>query len=121
MDLINSSTQKNAFQPVPQEQRTMAMLLWLLNIFTGLIGPLIIWLIKKDESPFINQQGKNYWNYVISYFIYGIAATLLCFILIGFLILPILVIASTVYSIIAIVKTNQGEDYEVPLSIRFIK
>ena len=45
------------------DAKTMGMLAHLLVIFTGFIGPLIIWLIKKDQSPFVNQQGKEALNW----------------------------------------------------------
>ncbi|MCD9067465.1 DUF4870 domain-containing protein [Staphylococcus pasteuri] len=121
MNLQNQSKNPNQFLPIKQEEKTMAMLIWILNIFTGFIGPLIIWLIKKDESEYINQQGKNYLNYVISYGIYVIASFILTIVLIGYIPLFILSIAGFVYSIIGIISVNKGEDFVVPLTIELIK
>lgn len=121
MNFVNASKDPEMFQNVPQDDKTMATVMWFLNFFTSFIGPLIIWLIKKDESPYINQQGKNYLNYAISYAIYSVASYILTLILIGFIPLFLLSIASIVYTILAIIAVNKGEDYVVPLSIQFIK
>ncbi|RZI00147.1 DUF4870 domain-containing protein [Staphylococcus condimenti] len=121
MDFVNDSKNPQAFHDVPQNDRTMAMLIWILNIVTGFIGPLIIWLIKKDESPYVNQQGKNYFNFAISYAIYSIGASILTIILIGYIAIFLIWVACIVYTIIGIVATNKGEDFVVPLSIPIIK
>ena len=104
-----------------QDERVMAMLIYVLSLFTTIIAPLIIWLMKKDESEFINTHGKEYFNFFISYTIYTIVACLLMLILIGFLLVPILAVMWLVFSIIAAVKAYNGEYYVIPLTIRFIK
>ena len=89
--------------------------------FGNILGPLIIWLIKKDEMPTVDQHGKESLNFQISMTIYGLVAGLLTFVLIGFLLLPIVVIAQIVFVVIASIKANNGEAYRYPLTIRFIK
>lgn len=89
--------------------------------FGNILGPLIIWLIKKDEMPVIDTQGKESLNFQISITIYALVSGLLCVILIGFLLLAILIIAQIVLTIIASLKANNGEFYHYPLTIRFIK
>lgn len=121
MNLQNQSKNPHAFPNVSQNDKTIAMLIWILTIFTGFIGPLIIWLIKKDESEFINQQGKNYLNYAISYSVYLIISYILTLVLIGFIPLVVLSIAGFVYTIIGIVTVNKGEDFVVPLTFELIK
>ena len=121
MDFVNDSKNPQKFHEVPQSDRTMAMLIWILNLVTSFIGPLIIWLMKKDESPYINQQGKNYFNFAISYTIYAFVSWILTIILIGYIPLFILSIAGLAYTIIGIVTTNKGEDFVVPLSLPIIK
>lgn len=54
------------------DENIMAMLIYLLSLFTSIIGPLIIWLLKKDESKLVDRAGKNYLNYTISYIIWSI-------------------------------------------------
>ncbi len=110
-----------------KEARTWAMLCHL-GVFAGniipfghIIAPLVIWLIKKDESPFVDDQGKESLNFQISMTIYFIIALLLMFVFIGFILLPALVIFDLVIVIVAAVKVNEGVKYRYPLSIRFIK
>jgi uncharacterized Tic20 family protein len=89
--------------------------------FGNMIVPLVIWLIKKNELPFVDEQGKESLNFQISMTIYGIIAGLLCYVFIGFVLLPILLVANIVLVIIATVKTSRGEGYRYPLTIRIIK
>ncbi len=89
--------------------------------FGNIAVPLVIWLVKKNEFPFVDEQGKESLNFQISMTIYGIIAGLLCYIVIGFVLLPVLVVANIVLIIIATVKTNKGEGYRYPFTIRVIK
>lgn len=103
------------------DERLLAMLVYVTSFFTTIIGPIIIWLIKREESAFIDYHGKEYLNFVISYFVYGIVAALSMLILIGFLLAPIVGIAAFVFTIIAAVKAYNGEMYRIPLIFRLIK
>jgi len=102
------------------EDRTMAMICHLLGL-VGFLGPLIIWLIKKDESPVVNQHGKEALNFQLSILIYSMVAGLLTVILIGMVLLPAIGIFGLVMVIVAAVKANKGEDFKYPLCIRLIK
>jgi uncharacterized Tic20 family protein len=84
------------------------------------LGPLIVWLIKRGESAEIDANGKESLNFQISMLIYHAVAIILCFVLIGIPILIALWIADIVFTIIASVKTSQGEFYRYPMTIRFI-
>jgi uncharacterized protein len=86
-----------------------------------ILGPLIVWLIKKDQYPFVDRQGKESLNFQITMTLCGVVAWLLVFVLIGFLLLPAVFIFNVVMVILAAVKANRGEDVRYPLSIRFIK
>ena len=87
----------------------------------NILGPLVIWLIKKNEIPAVDRHGKESLNFQISMVIYGIVAGLLAFIVIGIPILIGLGIADLVLVIIASIKVNNGEEFEYPITIRFIK
>lgn len=87
----------------------------------NIVAPLVIWLIKREDSPFIDEQGKESLNFQISMTIYGVVGALLCFLLIGFVVLPVLLIADVILIIIAAIKANNGESYRYPLTIRFVK
>jgi hypothetical protein len=85
------------------------------------VGPLIIWLLKREEHPFIDHQGKEAINFQISMVIYGaIIAPTLC-IVIGFFLLPLLFVTDVILIIIAAVSASKGEPYRYPLTIRLVK
>ena len=85
-----------------------------------LIGPLVIWLFKKEDDPFIDDQGKEAVNFQITMFIGLIVSGLLMLVLIGFVLMPIVGIMMVVFPIIGALKANQGELYRYPVSFRFI-
>ncbi|MBN1591912.1 MAG: DUF4870 domain-containing protein [Candidatus Coatesbacteria bacterium] len=89
--------------------------------FGNIILPLVFWIIRKDESAFVDDQGKESLNFQISLSIYFIIAGLLGLILIGFFMLPIIGVFGVICVIIAAMKANKGEKYRYPLCIRFIK
>ena len=83
--------------------------------------PLAIWLIKRADNPEIDATGKEVLNFQISFSIYFLIAGALCWILIGFLILPIFLIIWLICTILAAVRTSNGESYRYPMTIRFLK
>ena len=90
-------------------------------VIGSVIGPLIVWQIKKDEFGFVNDQGKEAVNFQISILIYVIVSAVLCLTCIGFVLLPAVYIFDLIFLLIAAVKANDGECYRYPLTIRFIK
>jgi len=90
-------------------------------VIGSVIGPLIVWQIKKDEFGFVADQGKEAVNFQISILIYAIVSGLLCFACVGFVLLPAVYIFDLIFLLIAAVKANDGEHYRYPLTIRFIK
>src|SRR5689334_11748905 len=100
----------------------LAHLTSLLGLATGMffLGPLVVWLLKKDEHPFIDEQGKESLNFQISMLIYEVVAALLLCVLVGIVLLPILLVIHVVLVIIASIKVSSGEDYRYPLTIRFL-
>ena len=90
--------------------------------FVGnIVGPLILWQIKKDEYPFVGEQGKEAVNFQISMTIYGLISAVLSFVCIGFFLLAAVGVVDLVFLLIAAVKANNGQHYRYPLTIRFIK
>ena len=87
----------------------------------SVIGPLIVWQIKKDLGPFVDQNGKEALNFQITMLICGIIAGLLCFLCVGMFLLPAVAIFDLVFLIIAAIKASNGESYRYPLSIRLVK
>lgn len=121
MNLQNNSANPLAFQNVSQEDKNMAMIMWILSFFTSFIGPLLIWVMKKDESAYLNQQGKNCLNFIISYGIYVVISTILTAIVIGALFLIVIGIATVIYIILGVMASNKGEDFKVPFTFEFLK
>ncbi len=115
---------KDVWKPsgeVSKDARMWAMLCHLLGLFTCFIGPLIIWLIKKDEDPFIDNQGKEALNFQITIAIASIVSALLAAICVGVFLGIAVWILDLIFCIVASVKANSGEAYRYPVSIRFIK
>jgi uncharacterized protein len=86
-----------------------------------ILGPLIVWLAKRNDSPEINEHGKESLNFQISMLIYNVIAAVLCLVLIGFIILPILHILNLVLVIVASIQASEGKFYRYPITIRLIK
>ena len=96
-------------------------LLGLFFHFLGhLLGPLIVWLVKRGDSPEIDAHGKESLNFQLSMLIYDAIAAILCIVLIGIPILIILWIVNTVFVIIASIRASEGQLYRYPLTIRFL-
>ena len=89
--------------------------------FGNIIGPLLVWQLKKDLGPFVEQNGKEAVNFQITIAIVGLVCTMLMFALVGFLLLPVLGLYWLILTIIAGVKANEGVAYRYPFTIRFIK
>jgi uncharacterized protein len=100
----------------------LAHLSALFGLIIGLnwLGPLVVYLVKKDEHPFIADQSREALNFNLSVFIYVLVSIVLIFIVIGFLLLPVIGIAWLILTIIASVRANNGEAYRYPLTIKFV-
>ncbi len=89
--------------------------------FGWILGPLIIWLIKKDEIDFVNEEGKEALNFQLTVLIgFAIGAVTTC-IGIGVFILVGVAIMDLIFIFIASVKVNTGQHYKYPINIRFFK
>jgi uncharacterized protein len=89
--------------------------------FGNILGPLVVWLIKKDTMPFVDEQGKESLNFQITIAIAGVICVILMFVLIGILLAFALGICFLIFTIIAAVAANKGESYRYPFVIRLIK
>lgn len=99
----------------------LAALLGYIVPFGNILGPLVIWLIMRDDAPFIDVQGKESLNFQISISLYAVIATILTVLLIGFALLIALGIANLLFVTIASVKAGKGELYRYPCTIRFVR
>jgi uncharacterized protein len=120
-------------QPLPQmpppaasasEERTWAMAAHLAAFaghfvpFGHIFGPLIVWVLKKDQFPLVNDQGKESMNAQISFTIYFLVS--LCTCLLGIPLFLAVWVFDIVIVIIAAIKASEGQCYRYPMIIRFI-
>ena len=98
----------------------LAMLAHLITFISSFIGPLVIYLVKRDESAFVGDQAKEVLNFHLSVLIYFAAAFLSLFVFIGFVLLPALGVFVFVVTIVGAIRAYEGNAYRYPLCIRFI-
>jgi len=89
--------------------------------FGGIIGPIICWISRKDESAWVDANGKASLNFQISMLLYTVLVIPLCFIIVGIPILVGLVILDAVCVIVASVRAAKGEVFKYPISIPSIQ
>ncbi len=89
--------------------------------FGNIIGPLLVWQLKKEDGQLIDDQGKESVNFQITVSIAMLVSALLTLILIGFLLMFVIGLGALILVVIAAIKANDGEAYRYPLTLRFIK
>ena len=108
------------------DERTWAMFCHLSTFagyvipFGNVLGPLIIWLIKKDQYALVDDQGKEAINFQISVLLYFFISAVLCLVIVGFLMLIAVAVFDLVMTVIATIRANAGERYRYPMTIRFV-
>lgn len=110
--------------PQPQsalsDEKTMALLAHVLTLFTGFIGPLIIYLVARDDQPFIKHHAAEALNFQITVVIGYVISFVLMFVVIGFVTFAAIWVAAIVFAIIAAIAANRGEWYRYPVNIRLV-
>ncbi len=125
-DQPNPSTEGLGIEENPTA-RNMAMLCHILALagflipFGNIIGPLVLWLIKREEFPFVDDQGKESVNFQITVSIAAIISAILTMIFIGILLLFLVAIGSLVLIIIAALESSKGKAYRYPFCLRLIR
>jgi uncharacterized protein len=99
----------------------LSVLLGTVAPIIGLAAPIVIWQMKKDEMPIIDVHGKNVMNWIISFVIYCAGSIVLAIVLIGIPLLLALAAVSIIFPIIGGIKANNGEVWQYPLSMKFLK
>jgi len=89
--------------------------------FASILGPLVVWLLKRDQSPYVDDQGKEAVNFQISMALYALLIVPTVCIIIGYVLLPVLALVHVILMVMAALKANQGENYRYPLTLRFVK
>ena len=95
--------------------------IFVIPLVGNIVAPLVIWQLKKDDDPFIDDQGKEAVNFQISITIYSIISMLLFVACVGPFLLGAVVIVDLILLLIAAVKANNGQAYNYPFTIRLIK
>jgi len=121
----NLNTTPNASSDKDARMWSMILHLSMLSNFVipiaGIIAPIVIWQIKKDEYPIVDVHGKHAVNWIITAFILSVISFILIFAVVGFFLLGALAICSVVFPIIAGIKANNGEVWKYPLTFQFLK
>jgi hypothetical protein len=118
--------------PNPESQARMWHMLCHLSALAGfvgvplgnILGPLLVWQIKKNEFPSVDAHGKAALNFQITVTLALLVCLASFFLCIGILLFPLLILlglAGLIFPIIAGIKANNGEDYKYPYSIEFVK
>lgn len=97
-----------------------ALAAFLIPFGGSIAGPLIIWLLKRNESSFIDENGKEAVNFQITMAIAAFIAGILVFVAVGFVLLPIVGVVWLVLTIIGAVKASDGQRYKYPFALRLI-
>ncbi|WP_395753083.1 DUF4870 domain-containing protein [Prosthecobacter sp.] len=106
---------------VSQDEKTLGIVMHVLCLVGfPILGPLIVWLVKKDQSTYLDRQGRELLNFQISYLLYAFASGLLCLILIGIPLLFAVGVATIVLTIVGVVNASEGKVYRFPLTIRLL-
>jgi uncharacterized Tic20 family protein len=116
-----STQQSSEVVAVSQDSKNIGMLCHLLGLFTSFIGPLILWLIKKDEDKFVDSQGKEALNFQITVILAMIASAILTVVIIGAFLWFATVVCNLIFCILACVAASKGEDYRYPICLRLVK
>ena len=107
--------------PASNDEKNLGIIMHLLCLIgLPVIGPLVVWLIKKDQSPYLDAQGRELLNFQISYAVYGFVAFLSFFVLIGIVLFPAVMLAALILTIVATVNAAEGKVYRFPFIFRLL-
>ena len=118
---VTGNPEQASAPEVPQDSRNLGMLCHLLGFLTSFLGPLILWLIKKDDDPFVDDQGKEALNFQITMAIAYAVGAITAFLCIGFVIMAAAGICSIIFCIMGCIKASNGEAYRYPVCLRLVK
>ncbi|MGD9721742.1 MAG: DUF4870 domain-containing protein [Pirellulales bacterium] len=123
----HSAEELDYYDALPSEAKNWAVLCHLAGLLGvpiplagHIVGPLAVWLLKRDDHPFVDDQGKEAVNFQISMAIYELIAALLICAVVGIVLLPALIVLDVVLVIVAAVKASNGEAYRYPMTFRLI-
>lgn len=114
-------------QQVPKEERQWAAFTHLAGLFVlilpplgGILGPMILWILKKDDMPFVREQGREAINFQITMLLAVLVSGALILVLIGMVLLPVVIVIDFVLILAATLSASEGRAYRYPLTLRLI-
>ena len=102
------------------DEQGLATLAQVLAIFTGFLGPLVIWFMARPDQPFVKHHAAEALNFQITVTIAAFVSALLMLVLVGFLLLPVVLIGAFVLEVLAAIAANRGEWYRFPINLRLV-
>lgn len=111
-------TEQTPLVPPTSDEKTMALLSHVLTIVASFLAPLVIYLVKKDESAFVASHAKESLNFQITVILIVIV---LCITIIGIFLIWIVAVAAFAFAIVATIRASEGKLYRYPFSLRLIK
>lgn len=114
------STEASTILVPSNDDKNIATVTHLGGTVFSFIPGLLVWILKKDDSTYIADQAKEALNFQISILIASFIASILIWLIVGFVLLPIIWIANVVFCIIAAIASSKGETYRYPLCLRLI-
>lgn len=107
--------------PANRDEHNLGTLAHLLALFTFFVGPLALWLVYRDRSPYLERQSQEALNFQITVGIALFVSGLLVALFIGVILLPLVIGAHVVMTLLATIKASEGELYRYPFSLRLLK
>lgn len=107
--------------PPSSEEKTLGLLAHIITIVSSFIGPIVIYLVKKDDSEFVANHAKESLNFQITMLLAYIVCFILMFVIIGVFLMGLIGIIDLVLVVVATIKASEGKNYRYPFCIRLIK
>jgi len=103
-----------------KDECNLAMLAHLLGIFSGFVGALVLWLVRREESGFVAREAREALNFQITVALALVASIMLKLLLVGFLLFPLVFLANFVFCLLGALAAAKGKPYRYPLSLRLV-
>jgi uncharacterized protein len=113
-------TSQTVFPALTRDERNLGMLAHLLGIFSSFVGALVLWLVRRDENGFVAEEAREALNFQITIAIAMLASIALKLLLIGFLLVPLVLLVNFVFCILAALSASKGIPYRYPFALRLI-
>lgn len=113
--------ESGGMQGVTQDDRNMALLCHILGLLTNVFGPLILWVLMKDKSEFVDFHGKQAINFQITLILAYMASGVLMCVYVGILLAMATFALQVIFAILPAIKAYEGQRYVIPVAIPFLR